>query len=86
LHFYATVFANTAVEVTEISYPYEAMIQAVKIIGHLCLPPNIQYPIRCGILFAQIGITVYSGRVDAAIGGALSFSAARQVLLRFARG
>ena len=54
-------FTKTAMKVYNSTSPIEAVkIAAVSILDD-CAPPQVKYPIKCGILAGQIGIAISSG-------------------------
>ena len=71
-------FTTTAMKVYNSTSPVEAVKVGVVSIVDDCMPPQIKYPVRCGILLAQFGLVISSGgnvwTVSMAIG------AARQII------
>lgn len=54
-------FTKTAIKVDNSTSPVEAVkLTTVSIIDD-CAPLQIKYPVKCGILLAQVGLTVSSG-------------------------
>lgn len=53
-------FTKTAMKVSNSTSPVEAVkVAAVSIIDD-CAPPQLKYPVKCGILLAQVGLAVSS--------------------------
>ena len=58
--------------------PVEAIkVAAVSIIED-CAPLQIKYPVKCGILLAQVGLAVLSGSNSWAVG--MAIGSARQII------
>ena len=58
--------------------PFEAVkVAAVSILDD-CMPPQIKYPVKCGILLAQVGLAVLSGSNSWAVG--MAIGSARQII------
>ena len=58
--------------------PVEAVKVAAVLIIDDCAPPQIKYPIKCGILLAQLGLAVSSGGNPWAV--AMVIGSARQII------
>ena len=59
---------KTAMKVYNSTSPVEAVkIAAISIIDD-CAPPQVKYPVKCGILVAQIGLAVSTGANPFVIG------------------
>lgn len=71
-------FTRTAMKVYKSTSPVEAVkIAAISILDE-CAPPQVKYPIKCGILIAQIGIAVTTGGNTWSV--AMAIGAARQII------
>ncbi len=71
-------FTKTAMKVYKATSPIEAVkIAAVSIIDD-CALPQIKYPVKYGILVAQIGLAVSSGGNPWAV--AMAIGSARQIV------
>ena len=71
-------FTKTAMKVYNSTSPAEAVkVAAVSIIDD-CAPPQIKYPVKCGILLAQVGLAVSSGGNPWAV--AMVIGSARQII------
>ena len=71
-------FTKTAMKVYNSTSPVEAVkIATISIIDD-CAPPQIKYPVKCGILLAQIGLAVSSGGNHLAV--AMAIDSARQII------
>mgnify|MGYP007080363500 CR=1 FL=1 len=71
LWFYQNCYENS-------TSPIEAVkVAAVSIIDD-CAPPEIKYPIKCGIFFAQVVLAVSSGGNPWAV--AMAIGSARQII------
>ena len=56
-------FTKTAMRVYQSTSPVEAVkVTAVSIIDEWA-PPQIKYPVKCGILLAQVGLAISSGEI-----------------------
>jgi hypothetical protein len=73
-------FAVTAETLSNSTNPVSAAISGIKLISDVCLPPNIKYPLKCAVLFAQIGISIYSGGTSTILTTTLALGSARQIL------
>lgn len=51
-------FVAIATNLTNATNPVEAICGGVKLIASVCLPPNVKFPVQCGIFVAQLGIPV----------------------------
>ena len=71
---------ETAVNITNSTNPYVATVNGIKIVTLACLPPNIKYPVKCAILFAQIGVSICTGGTSSMVSTALVIGSARQIL------
>ena len=69
---------STAMKVYNSTDPICALKNATLAIVDSCAPPQVKYPIRCGILLAQIGVAVSSGGNPWAV--ALTLGCARQII------
>ena len=58
-------------------YNSTSPVEAVSIIDD-CAPPQIKYPVKCGILAAQVGLAVSSGGNPWAV--AMAIGSARQII------
>ena len=71
-------FTKTAMRVYQSTSPVEAVkVTAVSIIDEWA-PPQIKYPVKCGILLAQVGLAVSSGGNPWAV--AMAIGSARQII------
>ena len=71
-------FTKTAMKVYNATSPVEAVkVAAVSIIDD-CSPPQIKYPVKCGILLAQVGLVFSSGGNPWSV--ALVIASARQII------
>ena len=73
----AQKFARLAKTIYNCTDPVEASIKATKGILVDCLPPNVNYPLKCFTLGAQVIIAVNGG---AAVGTALAIALGSQIL------
>ena len=71
-------FTKTAMKV----YDSTPLVEAVKVanvsIIYYCAPPQIKYPVKCGILLAQVGLAVSNGGNHWAV--AMAIGSARQII------
>ena len=58
--------------------PVEAVKAATIGIIDDCAPPQIKYPVKCGILLTQVGLAVSSGGNPWAV--AMAIGSARQII------
>ena len=71
-------FTKTVIKVYNSTLPVEAVkVVALSIIDD-CAPPLIKYPVKCGILLAQVGLAVLSGGNPWAV--AMAIGSARQII------
>ena len=70
--------AKTAMRVSESTDPVCAMKNATLTIVEDCTPPQIKYPIKCGVFLVQLGLAVSSGGNPWAV--AMTLGSARQIL------
>ena len=54
-------FTKTAMKVYNSTSPVEVAKVAARSIMDDCAPPQIKYPIKCGILLVQVGLAISSG-------------------------
>jgi hypothetical protein len=52
---------KTAMKVYNSTDPISAVKNATLSIIEDCAPPQVKYPIKCGILLAQLGLAISSG-------------------------
>ena len=71
-------FTKTAMKVYNSTSPIEEVKVAAIPIIYDCAPPHIKYPVKCGILLAQVGLAVYSGGNPWAV--AMAIGSARQII------
>jgi len=76
----ATSFSEAAKNFTQISDPFDASVQAIRLIIDVCAPPQLQYPFKCTILALQFGLCVSSGGLTSVTSVALGIGTAKQVL------
>ena len=58
-------------------------INGIKLVALVGTPLAIKYLFKCAILFAQIGVNIYSGGVSSILSTMLVVKSARQVLEEF---
>jgi hypothetical protein len=69
---------KTAMRVAGSTDPASALKNATLTIIDDCTPPQIKYPVKCGIFLAQLGIAVSSGGNPWAV--AITVGSARSIL------
>jgi hypothetical protein len=69
---------KTAMKVYNSTDPISAVKNATLSIIEDCAPPQVKYPIKCGILLAQLGLAISSGGNPWAV--ALAIGSARQII------
>jgi hypothetical protein len=69
---------KTAMRVYNSTDPISAVKNATLSIIEDCTPPQVKYPIKCGILLAQLGLAISSGGNPWAI--AMAIGSARQII------
>ena len=70
---------QTAMKVYQCTSPVQALKTAVLSIVDNCAPPVVKYPLKCGILLAQVGLVISSGG-SSSWGIALILATARQII------
>ena len=53
-------FTKTAMKIYNSTSPVEAAKVAAISITDDCAPPQIKYPVKCGIFFTQVGLAISS--------------------------
>ena len=71
-------FTKTAMKVYNSTSPVEAVRVATVSIIDDCAPPQIKYPVKSGILLAQVGLAVSCGVNPLAV--AIAIGSARQII------
>ena len=71
-------FTTTAMKVYNSTSPVEAVKVATISIIDDCAPPQIKYPVKCGIFIAQVGLAVASGGNPWAV--TMAIGSARQII------
>jgi len=71
-------FSSSAKQVFNTTSSLEASAKAMSYLVDGCAPPQIKYPLKCLILFSQLGVVVTSGGNPVSI--ALAFGALRQII------
>jgi len=71
-------FVQTAKRVSESTDPVSALKNATLTIVDDCAPPQIKYPVKCGIFLAQLGFAISTGGNPWAVG--MTIGSARQIL------
>jgi hypothetical protein len=69
---------KTAMRVYNSTDPISAVKNATLSIIEDCAPPQVKYPIKCGILLAQLGLAISSGGNPWAV--AMAIGSARQII------
>lgn len=69
---------KTAMRVHNSTDPISAVKNATLSIIEDCAPPQVKYPIKCGILLAQLGLAISSGGNPWAV--AMTIGSARQII------
>jgi len=71
-------FTKIAMKVYNPTSTIEAVKVAAVLIIDDCAPPQIKYPVKCGIFLAQVGLAVSSGGNPWVV--ALTIGSARQII------
>lgn len=69
---------ETAKLVTNSTNPISNIFTRTKLVFTVCLPPNIKYPIKCAIFFAQLRVCIYTE--GSTFPSVIRIAAMRQVL------
>ena len=69
---------KTAIRVSESTDPISALKNATLTIVDDCVPPQIKYPVKCGVFLAQLGFAISTGGNPWAVG--MTLGSARQIL------
>ena len=54
-------FVNVAMKVYDTTSPLQALKTGVLGVLTDCAPPQVKYPVKCGLLLAQVGLAVSTG-------------------------
>ena len=69
---------ETAKLVTNSTSPISTIFTRTKLVFTACFPPNIKYPAKCAIFFAQLRVCIFTG--GSTFPPVIEIAAMRQVL------
>jgi hypothetical protein len=73
----ANTFAELAKNATNITNPVSASVRGVVLIAEICAPPQVKYPIKCGVFLAQL-ILLFTNAGPFSL--PIAFALAKQIL------